>query len=623
MNMLLELPVLLLLLPFSVRKAAFSAGVYLLCCWMIRKDYRKKLHTRSLGGVVLSVLIPAWLACGFYTRWLPSGSVARLAGLLHLSPAVLLIGAASVLAAASVPGVYCFVECVMEGKGMESDSPHLREDALRLSFGEVAFCLIIALFTALQFSLRPFSSRIPFTDSSVFLYIGKMMHQGRIPYRDLFDHKGPFLYLVEYLGMFLTTEDFPGLGVWLLEICNMFGFTAAILMIAKLISPHKSVQYATAWFIPLFAGQVVYEGGNLVEEYALPWTAIALYIFLKYFLLDRYTFREIVLLGLSFMAVFLLRENMIAVWLVFMPIIFVSMLWRKQFSDLGRCVAAFVIGCCLLAVPLVIYCLCFQCLTDLIDIYYFFNLSYSKSYTSFLRILENMLFLLNSLYIPIPLLLIAFALSLRSKIGILNDAAFLVTLILISISGVGHNHYAIQLLPVMVVYSALVAHGIYCWVQKCIPRRLDKWLTFSGKGAMAVFLLAATVVTALYTTSFVTFLSPEKRRDPAITAYLKENTLPQDDVLILGNDCYHYLAADRATTNKYFYQTPPIDIRAELADSFRKELEIHPSDIIVVAEKREMVFSRQDQVAAVCADLETNPRYTCEVLNDFFVYRCK
>ena len=56
------------------------------------------------------------------------------------------------------------------------------------------------------------------TDSSVFRYIGWMMTEGYVPYRDFFDHKGILLYVINYIGMLISFEH----GVWFLEGVTIF-----------------------------------------------------------------------------------------------------------------------------------------------------------------------------------------------------------------------------------------------------------------------------------------------------------------------------------------------------------------------------------------------------------------
>ena len=58
-------------------------------------------------------------------------------------------------------------------------------------------------------------------DESVFIYIARMMRRGYVPYRDMFDHKGPYLFFFELIG------DLCGdTGIWILEL--IFAFAASI-----------------------------------------------------------------------------------------------------------------------------------------------------------------------------------------------------------------------------------------------------------------------------------------------------------------------------------------------------------------------------------------------------------
>ena len=80
----------------------------------------------------------------------------------------------------------------------------------------IILCFMIALIIALTFSLCPINGQSAGIDSSVFLYIGKQMQHGAVPYRDLFDHKGPLLFFIQYFGLLLSGEKF--FGVWIIEL---------------------------------------------------------------------------------------------------------------------------------------------------------------------------------------------------------------------------------------------------------------------------------------------------------------------------------------------------------------------------------------------------------------------
>jgi hypothetical protein len=73
----------------------------------------------------------------------------------------------------------------------------------------------------------------------------------------------------------------------------------------------------------------------------------------------------------------------------------------------------------------------------------------------------------------------------------------------------------------------------------------------------------------------------QQMADPAVRILL-ERTTPEDNVLVLGNDSWYYLAADRKTDNRFFYQLPPLEISEELFAAFEGELNRVPPDAVLL-----------------------------------------
>ena len=110
--------------------------------------------------------------------------------------------------------------------------------------------------------------------------------------------------------------------------------------------------------------------------------------------------------------------------------------------------------------------------------------------------------------------------------------------------------------------------------------------------------------------------------------FLCSNTKKEDDVLVLGNNVLTYINSDRHTTNKFFYQEPPIDVSDKLYQEFISELEINPSDYIINLSLGESSYPEKESET-----LENHQRiieylniecekgiYTLEKYDDFQVY---
>ena len=55
-------------------------------------------------------------------------------------------------------------------------------------------------------------------DSCVFKTIGLGILNGKVPYVDIFDHKGPLLYIIEFVGDALAGFG----GIWIIELVLIF-----------------------------------------------------------------------------------------------------------------------------------------------------------------------------------------------------------------------------------------------------------------------------------------------------------------------------------------------------------------------------------------------------------------
>lgn len=60
--------------------------------------------------------------------------------------------------------------------------------------------IIFGILISFQSSTSPMNTEATSTDVSVWISIAKKMEHGQVMYRDIFDHKGPILYLIYYLG---------------------------------------------------------------------------------------------------------------------------------------------------------------------------------------------------------------------------------------------------------------------------------------------------------------------------------------------------------------------------------------------------------------------------------------
>src|SRR5690606_1563133 len=163
---------------------------------------------------------------------------------------------------------------------------------------------------------------------------------------------GPIIFILNYIGVLLSTANFT--GVYMIEFLSLFLFFVFTYWLSKLwLQNYESL-------IPLIVEAIVLvfflEGGNLTEEYALPFIAYSLYVFIKFYKFNKkIVWYEILFLGISFSIVILLRANIVSLWVVFCLIILIDFVQNKEYKDLLKVTLLFLSGVLAVIIPISLY----------------------------------------------------------------------------------------------------------------------------------------------------------------------------------------------------------------------------------------------------------------------------
>jgi len=214
------------------------------------------------------------------------------------------------------------------------------------------FSLFAALALAAVLSLIPTGNGLPDTDSGVFLYFGQQILKGHIPYRDMWDHKGPVVYYINALGLFIGQGSIW--GVYLLEyislLCSlMLAYSVTARAFGPLPAFFASVLLLCGYFY-------VIENGNFTEEFTLPLSFAAVYLYWRS--LDRKTgwgLLYIFLIGVIFSISFLLRPNNTGVAVSIALTIFITGILASRKYGLAKEIPAFALGAAAILAAVLLY----------------------------------------------------------------------------------------------------------------------------------------------------------------------------------------------------------------------------------------------------------------------------
>ena len=106
------------------------------------------------------------------------------------------------------------------------------------------------------------------------------MTKGLLPYRDFFDMKGPYLFLIEFIGQKIC---YGRTGAFIVQCFNISFCLYIIGKMSDLFTTRLIWLHRIIAFLPVLAVAAVnFEGGNLTEEYCLPAVLLSLFCCIKY-----------------------------------------------------------------------------------------------------------------------------------------------------------------------------------------------------------------------------------------------------------------------------------------------------------------------------------------------------
>ena len=231
---------------------------------------------------------------------------------------------------------------------------------------------LIALFFCTQSS--PFYARNPWDDVSIYYSIGRGITQGYVPYRDMFDHKGPVVFFLFALAHLMVPDCFY--GVYLLESLSFSGLLAASYGIYRLYFEEKMAGALTVIsMVFLLDGSFLGYGGSC-EEFTMVIYGAVLYGYLAYFTgrkdcKVKWMAGAGVLLGLSFW----MKFNMTVCLFVLVGMVFLHKLLKRR--NILKELAAFSCGFAGVCVLVAGYFICADSIGDLKTGYFDAKLAYA------------------------------------------------------------------------------------------------------------------------------------------------------------------------------------------------------------------------------------------------------
>lgn len=420
-------------------------------------------------------------------------------------------------------------------------------------FSLLAFAFISCFFNSKCSPLYLFNE---WCDPNIYFSIGKGMFNGEIPYKDLFDHKGPLIFLIYGIGYLISATNF--LGVYILQslflfISILFAYKIAVLYLEKLYSFIIAISYAALIYSK--SGP-----GGSADEFIVPAITIALYYFLLYFKNNEdISLKKLMLIqGFTFCFSFFIKFSVSVFWIPLIIATLYELIAAKQYQKALKSILYFVVGAAIIFIPFLIYFGVNNALEDFYFSYFKFNILYAGTelnIDTILNIAARFVKTTLEYYIGFPLIFIGVCAFLFTNIftkKAVYKVAFFISFALTYLPIVNspfHNLYAY-----IVLFIFAIAGLIF------IIQLLSKY-----------FKIKKSIYPAIYVASFISIMilsiNLHKLFNQDIDCLLRKKECPymqkefaeiinrkeKPTLLDLGLDKGVYTAANIVPTYKYFF----------------------------------------------------------------------
>lgn len=248
---------------------------------------------------------------------------------------------------------------------LQSSNISMRRDVLCVML--LAF-VAVTLFSTSSF-LYPFNRWV---DANCIFTVGKSIFCGKVPYRDLMDHKGFLLHLINGIGSLISFKSF--FGVYIMELISGFMFLWACYKTLLLFADRK-VLYLMPFLAFAVYGSPCFEQGASAEEFCLPLLSFSFYIGLRSVLHQKMlTLREAFLLGVLASCVFWIKYTLCGLYVglgIGLSLFYIQNNWQKQIL---RSIGCFFVGLIPVSAAVIIYFAWNHALSDLWTVYFYDNL---------------------------------------------------------------------------------------------------------------------------------------------------------------------------------------------------------------------------------------------------------
>ena len=505
--------------------------------------------------------------------------------------------------------------------------------------------IVIVIFVAINLllfsSVSPLHSLMNMQYNEWLYYlIGKGMTRGLVPYVDLVDHKGPYLFYFfaianllpyKHIGLYLVAVIFYSLiAVFIYNIANLILKNVELTELAPTeTAPTEDSQSSihanslTHIVICLIVALVIHMmvssyymsfGSISAEVFTAPFVLISYYLFLKYLYSGeiKHNIRYMIVYGLAAGISFFIKANAVLAYVPIAIYLFIYLIKNKQIKNLFWNFIVGLLSFVAALMPAIIYSIVTNSFSEMIEGAFTINILYTGTGMPSSGSVVDSLMQTIMEFKEFTIICIASIFVMRYFLNAVNNKnvethilAFYVMSLIINIYSVymSCRPYTNYLVYLIFYFISIILFFVGGMVEFIAGRLMTAHTEGSQSFAPTVVLIVAIVVINILSYSFTFELSSingEKQRtiaNRAIKIYrdsgMKKNNLK---MLVVGYAPYLYEAFDTIPNEKYF--AVPVVSRKKYSkpyDAIINRIKKGDEDLIIVSFERQMLKDKSFQ----------------------------
>lgn len=203
-------------------------------------------------------------------------------------------------------------------------------------------------------------------DSQNFRLIGRALAAGQVAYRDIFDHKGPYIFFINEIAAMITPNS--ELGLFILEcIENVVNIVLVYVIARNYTENDENAVMSAIAFMAVYFNFFTFVTGNLTDSWSVLFQLISMLLICRYGAsnVEEHPPVYMYIHGVCATIVLMTRPNNVCMWIPFGIVLAIRLFSLKRISNFFVNLVTLILGIVTGCIPYIFYGIRHNCFDEM------------------------------------------------------------------------------------------------------------------------------------------------------------------------------------------------------------------------------------------------------------------